>query len=67
LRGDRREDELALSLRRNPPVPPRGEWNDWGYIANSGANLLAVKFAIALLGAAVNRGRFRYKSDSLLP
>ncbi len=28
LRGDRREDELALSLRRNPPVPPRGEWND---------------------------------------
>ena len=30
LRGERREDELALSLRRNPPVPPRGEWNDWG-------------------------------------
>jgi len=47
LRGDRREDELALSLRRNPPVPPRGEWNDWGSIANSGVNLLAVKFAIA--------------------
>jgi hypothetical protein len=30
LRGERREDELALGLRRNPPVPPRGEWNDWG-------------------------------------
>ena len=29
LRGERREDELALSLRRNPPIPPRGEWNDW--------------------------------------
>jgi hypothetical protein len=28
LRGERREDELALTLRRNPPVPPRGEWND---------------------------------------
>ncbi|HCV32739.1 MAG: type II toxin-antitoxin system CcdA family antitoxin [Microcoleus sp.] len=28
LRGERREDDLALSLRRNPPVPPRGEWND---------------------------------------
>jgi len=47
LRGDRREDELALSLRRNPPVPPRGEWNDWRYIANYGANLLTVKLAIA--------------------
>lgn len=28
LRGERLEDDLALSLRRNPPVPPRGEWND---------------------------------------
>ncbi|NJK36773.1 MAG: hypothetical protein HC825_03310 [Oscillatoriales cyanobacterium RM1_1_9] len=28
LRGDRPEDELALTLRRNPPIPPRGEWND---------------------------------------
>ncbi|HAT12440.1 MAG TPA: hypothetical protein DCS91_01485 [Microcoleaceae bacterium UBA11344] len=28
LRGERRENDLALSLRRNPPVPPRGEWND---------------------------------------
>jgi hypothetical protein len=28
LRGERREDDLALPLRRNPPVPPRGEWND---------------------------------------
>lgn len=35
LRGERGEDELALSLRRNPPVPPRGEWNDWGPIACS--------------------------------
>ena len=31
LRGDRREDDQAMSLRRNPPVPPRGEWNDWGF------------------------------------
>ncbi len=23
-----REDELARTLKRNPPVPPRGEWND---------------------------------------
>jgi hypothetical protein len=22
------EGELARTLRRNPPVPPRGEWND---------------------------------------
>lgn len=22
------EDDLARTLRRNPPVPPRGEWND---------------------------------------
>ena len=29
LRGERREDDQAMSLRRNPPVPPRGEWNDW--------------------------------------
>lgn len=29
LRGERdREDELARTLIRNPPVPPRGEWND---------------------------------------
>ncbi|MBS0018272.1 MAG: type II toxin-antitoxin system CcdA family antitoxin [Arthrospira sp. SH-MAG29] len=28
LRGERPEDDLALSLQRNPPVPPRGEWND---------------------------------------
>ncbi|MGE5660585.1 MAG: hypothetical protein ACM37W_28690 [Actinomycetota bacterium] len=28
LRGERREDDLALPLRRNPPIPPRGEWND---------------------------------------
>jgi hypothetical protein len=26
--GSRRDDELTRSLRRNPPVPPRGEWND---------------------------------------
>ncbi|MGL5081274.1 MAG: hypothetical protein ACRC8A_07275 [Microcoleaceae cyanobacterium] len=28
LRRDRQEHELAMTLRRNPPVPPRGEWND---------------------------------------
>jgi hypothetical protein len=37
LRGERREDELALGLRRNPPVPPRGEWNDWGSQLGDGA------------------------------
>jgi len=29
LRGERnRDDELTRNLRRNPPVPPLGEWND---------------------------------------
>ncbi|MEB3826671.1 hypothetical protein [Phormidium sp. CCY1219] len=29
LRGDsKRDDELTRNLTRNPPVPPRGEWND---------------------------------------
>lgn len=29
LRGDReRDDDLARAFNRNPPVPPRGEWND---------------------------------------
>lgn len=29
LRGERfRDDELTRNLRRNPPVPPKGEWND---------------------------------------
>ena len=29
LRGEKeRDDELTRTLRRNPPVPPRGEWND---------------------------------------
>lgn len=29
LRGEgRREADLSRSLPRNPPVPPRGEWND---------------------------------------
>ncbi len=29
LRGEReRDDELTRTLERNPPVPPRGEWND---------------------------------------
>lgn len=23
-----RESELSRTLQRNPPVPPRGEWND---------------------------------------
>lgn len=26
--GNRRDDDLTRSMRRNPPVPPRGEWND---------------------------------------
>jgi hypothetical protein len=29
LRGERAsDDELSRTLPRNPPVPPRGEWND---------------------------------------
>ncbi|MBW4651455.1 MAG: hypothetical protein KME20_00090 [Kaiparowitsia implicata GSE-PSE-MK54-09C] len=29
LRGaNRRDDDLTQTLPRNPPVPPRGEWND---------------------------------------
>lgn len=29
LNGERpRDDELSRTFRRNPPVPPRGEWND---------------------------------------
>lgn len=29
LRGStRRDDDLARTMTRNPPVPPRGEWND---------------------------------------
>jgi post-segregation antitoxin (ccd killing protein) len=29
LRGERSPDaDLARGFRRNPPVPPRGEWND---------------------------------------
>jgi hypothetical protein len=29
LRGERdRDDELTRTLKRNPPVPPKGEWND---------------------------------------
>lgn len=24
----RRDDDLTRNLQRNPPVPPRGEWND---------------------------------------
>lgn len=29
LRGEKeRDDDLTRTLRRNPPVPPRGEWND---------------------------------------
>ncbi len=26
--GMRRDDDLTRTLERNPPVPPRGEWND---------------------------------------
>lgn len=29
LRGSaRRDDDLTRTLEQNPPVPPRGEWND---------------------------------------
>jgi hypothetical protein len=29
LKGEKeRDDELTRSFNRNPPVPPRGEWND---------------------------------------
>lgn len=29
LRGERtRDDELTRRFNRNPPVPPKGEWND---------------------------------------
>ncbi|MEB3311939.1 MAG: hypothetical protein VKJ02_17070 [Snowella sp.] len=29
LRGEpNRDDDLTRSLRRNPPIPPKGEWND---------------------------------------
>ena len=26
--GTSRDDDLARPLSKNPPVPPRGEWND---------------------------------------
>lgn len=26
--SNRRDDDLTRTLRRNPPVPPKGEWND---------------------------------------
>ena len=29
LRGEKDiDDELTRTFRRNPPVPPKGEWND---------------------------------------
>lgn len=29
LKGEgNRDDDLSRTFRRNPPVPPRGEWND---------------------------------------
>jgi hypothetical protein len=28
LGGNRRDDDLTRSFRRNTPVPPKGEWND---------------------------------------
>jgi hypothetical protein len=29
LQGEKQQDgDLTRTLRRNPPVPPRGEWND---------------------------------------
>jgi hypothetical protein len=26
--ANRRDDDLTRTMRRNPPVPPKGEWND---------------------------------------
>lgn len=26
--GSRRDDDVTRTLRSNPPVPPKGEWND---------------------------------------
>ncbi|WP_416674088.1 hypothetical protein [Egbenema bharatensis] len=26
--GSRRDDDVTRTLRPNPPVPPKGEWND---------------------------------------
>ncbi|MGG6294504.1 hypothetical protein ACQ4M4_08775 [Leptolyngbya sp. AN02str] len=26
--GNRKDDDLTRTMPRNPPVPPRGEWND---------------------------------------
>jgi hypothetical protein len=28
LNGSRRDDEATRTVYRNPPVPPKGEWND---------------------------------------
>jgi hypothetical protein len=28
LSGSRRDDEVTRTVYRNPPVPPKGEWND---------------------------------------
>ncbi|MDJ0715515.1 MAG: hypothetical protein QNJ54_15015 [Prochloraceae cyanobacterium] len=29
LRGERQQDDdLTRTFRRNPPLPPKGEWND---------------------------------------
>lgn len=29
LRGEKdKDDELTRAFKRNPPVPPKGEWND---------------------------------------
>lgn len=29
LKGEKRsDDELSRTFRRNPPIPPKGEWND---------------------------------------
>jgi hypothetical protein len=28
LGGGRQDDDLSRPIRRNPPVPPKGEWND---------------------------------------
>lgn len=67
LRGERREDDQAMSLRRTPPVPPRGEWNDWGCLLSrpptARANLLGIKF----LGVKFRSSELRRDNSGRFP
>jgi hypothetical protein len=54
-------------LRRNPPVPPRGEWNDWGSRVGDGARKSAgckVSGCEISIARALS-GRFRGESYRL--